>query len=151
MRLEKRRRIRIGRFGEFFFEPGRYVYVGSAFGPGGLKRRTDRHRRLEKRQHWHIDFLREIAPIHEIWFSHGSRDAEHDWARILAQMEGARVPVAGFGSQDCRSGCPSHLICFAHLPAIAVFRSNLRSWTSSHVPVYVDVATPMDEIALESG
>jgi len=52
------RRVRVGRLGNLQLCPGYYVYIGSAFGPGGLRARIDHHQRLAKRPHWHIDYLR---------------------------------------------------------------------------------------------
>jgi Uri superfamily endonuclease len=38
---------------------GRYLYCGSAKGPGGLKARLSRHMRRGKSVRWHIDRLTE--------------------------------------------------------------------------------------------
>jgi len=39
-------------------EPGVYIYVGSAWGPGGLRARLCRHLYGRRgRVHWHIDYL----------------------------------------------------------------------------------------------
>jgi Uri superfamily endonuclease len=35
--------LRVGKFGAYRFPQGDYVYVGSAFGPGGLRARITRH------------------------------------------------------------------------------------------------------------
>jgi len=37
LRSEKRSRIQAGRWREIDVEPGYYIYVGSAFGPGGTR------------------------------------------------------------------------------------------------------------------
>ena len=63
-------RIRIGRLGELLTRPGFYVYVGSAFGPGGVRARVARHRRGCSRPHWHIDYLRSRTRLEEVWYSH---------------------------------------------------------------------------------
>jgi len=57
---KKLERIEIGKLGRFAFDAGFYVYVGSAFGPGGLKARLQRHLRTDKPLHWHIDLLSAI-------------------------------------------------------------------------------------------
>ena len=63
-------RVQIGRLGEIELRPGYYIYVGSAFGPGGVKARVERHWRTDKRKHWHIDYLREhVTPV-EAWISY---------------------------------------------------------------------------------
>ena len=79
---------------------GWYLYVGSAFGPGGLA----------ARRHWHIDYLLPLLPIREIWHSSGRRDLEHCWARTILEQSEAKVPVEGFGASDCK--CRSHLAYF---------------------------------------
>ena len=97
----------IGKLGTLHLQPGYYAYVGSAFGPGGLRARIQHHLRTPKRPHWHIDYLREVTIAQEIWFIHGDRCMEHRWAGRLAQLPEVRIPLAGFGSSDCR--CPAHL------------------------------------------
>jgi Uri superfamily endonuclease len=99
-------RLTIGRFGTFQFEPGVYVYVGSAHGPGGLAARLRRHLQFNetKRIHWHIDWLLTNAhPTGAIW-STAVSSIECAWAEILP---GIRQP-RGFGASDC--GCPGHLV-----------------------------------------
>ena len=46
---------------EWELEPGMYIYVGSAM--NSLSERIGRHLRLEKRKHWHIDYLREKSRV----------------------------------------------------------------------------------------
>jgi sugar fermentation stimulation protein A len=48
-------RIQVGKLGCFRFEPGLYLYVGSA--QRNLSARLARHARNSKPQHWHIDYL----------------------------------------------------------------------------------------------
>lgn len=50
-------RVQIGRWGEIELVPGYYLYVGSAFGPGGVRARVSRHCRADKPKHWHISFM----------------------------------------------------------------------------------------------
>lgn len=106
--LESRswQKVQIGRWREIEIQPGYYVYIGSAFGPGGVQARVARHFRTDKKQHWHIDFLRaQLTPL-GAWVSHGLGRLEHSWAGTLAGL-GGFTPVAGFGCSDCR--CHSHL------------------------------------------
>ena len=57
-------KAQIGRWREIALYPGFYLYVGSAFGPGGVRARVSRHYRKTKQHHWHIDYLREfLIPI----------------------------------------------------------------------------------------
>ena len=47
--------------------PGRYLYCGSAKGPGGLRARLARHMRHGKPIHWHIDRLTEAGTVLGAW------------------------------------------------------------------------------------
>ena len=86
----------------FHLESGFYAYVGSAL--SGLERRLARHLRAEKRFHWHIDYLLNMARINEIIYGETGESKECALAEILSQ----RLPaINGFGSSDCK--CPSHL------------------------------------------
>lgn len=102
--------ITIGHLGTFDLPRGRLVYVGSACGPGGLRSRLARHLRAEKRRHWHVDYLLAHAVIERVIVRAAGPGLECAWAQELLTMPGASAPIPGFGSSDCRSGCPSHLI-----------------------------------------
>jgi Uri superfamily endonuclease len=43
--------IQIGRWGLLDIQPGYYIYVGRAFGPGGVQARVLRHCRKTKSKH----------------------------------------------------------------------------------------------------
>ena len=43
LQADRRRTVRIGRLGQLAVEPGCYVYVGSALGPGGVRARVGHH------------------------------------------------------------------------------------------------------------
>jgi len=105
MRCKKTGRTKIGRLGNIQLRPGFYIYVGSAQGPGGIKARVTRHRRRNKKLHWHIDYLRRHTALIETWALAGTANHEHNWAAALA----AHYPIAmpRFGASDCR--CGSHL------------------------------------------
>jgi Uri superfamily endonuclease len=114
----------VGRLGNMKTEPGYYVYVGSAFGPGGIQARVNHHRQLARRPHWHVDYLRSAAQLIEAWCVHGVR-CEHEWAQALLQLEAAAVPLAGFGSSDC--DCRSHAFYLRHKPARRALEGVLKS------------------------
>lgn len=101
--------VDVGRLGRVTFERGRYVYLGSALGPGGVAARLRRHLRRDKAVHWHIDYLRSIALIVGAVDVYGPDRRECDWSHRLQALSGASAPVKGFGSSDCRSGCRAHL------------------------------------------
>jgi Uri superfamily endonuclease len=100
--------LRIGKLGVFDFPPGLYLYVGSAFGAGGLAARLAHHCRVEKpRPHWHIDYLRPMARLREAWTVAGPERLEGRWCRALSAAPLLSAPVPGFGASDTR--------CFTHL------------------------------------
>lgn len=115
--VEQAQSIQIGRLGEFFFPRGYSVYAGSAFGPGGLAARVGRHLSAPAghASRWHIDDLRRQAEVIEVGWVEGRR-TECEWAQGLL-ARGGQVIARGFGSSDCRAGCPAHLLFFADFPA----------------------------------
>lgn len=87
-------------------DPGFYLYVGSAFGPGGVLSRVSRHCRQHKVKRWHVDYLRAHTRLGTAWYALGNERLEHQWASLLDAIETTRA-IEGFGSSDCR--------CFSHL------------------------------------
>lgn len=106
--------IRIGQLREMRLQPGYYVYVGSALGPGGVRTRLAHHMRPAQRPHWHIDYLRTRTTLEGAWCCYGRKSRECRWARRFALMPSASVPLPGFGSSDCE--CKSHLFYFKKRP-----------------------------------
>jgi Uri superfamily endonuclease len=123
LRLPRALTITVGRLGRFEFPAGWYCYAGSARGPGGLAARISRHRHATKTLHWHVDYLRAAAELAEIWYTLGARKRECAWARTLANLPGASLPVSRFGASDCR--CPAHLVHFPAAPDAAAFAHQL--------------------------
>jgi Uri superfamily endonuclease len=124
LRLERRRRLAVGKLGRFDFPPGFYAYVGSAFGPGGLPARLKHHLTSRSKPHWHIDYLRRAARPVSLWASGEWARREHLWAEVLSQMPGVETPAPGFGSSDCR--CPTHLFRFTGTPQFNEFAGLVR-------------------------
>jgi hypothetical protein len=56
LELTTRKVIQVGALGRIKFTAGWYAYAGSAFGPGGLAARINRHLMSAKKPHWHIDY-----------------------------------------------------------------------------------------------
>ncbi len=98
--------VTVGALGQGTFPPGLYLYVGSAWGPGGLAARVGRHLRGDGKPRWHIDALRRRATPVALWIAPGER-LECAWARTLVDRPGVRIAMPRFGASDCR--CPSHL------------------------------------------
>ena len=105
VRLPEAMPVRVGGLGVFDLQAGYYLYVGSAL--RGLRSRLARHLRVEKRLHWHIDYLLAAAPVTEIWAHCGKERYECIWARALAASGELLPSVARFGASDC--DCPTHL------------------------------------------
>jgi Uri superfamily endonuclease len=91
---------------EVLLPAGRYLYCGSARGPGGLRARVGRHMRRGKAIRWHIDRLTEAGRVLGAWTVIGG-----DECALVAALAGFPVPIPGFGSSDCRH-CPSHLLAW---------------------------------------
>ncbi len=128
------REIEIGRLGRLVLRPGHYVYVGSAFGPGGVRARVGRHLRVSKPPHWHLDYLRSSVIVDEVWCSYDARRHEHRWADSFSRGRRVRVPLPGFGASDC--DCASHLFHQPRPPVLAGFLRRLRSDDPGHGRVH---------------
>ena len=108
--LERSVPLRIVTLPRIHLPPGRYAYVGSAKGRGGMRARLQRHLQTPKKVHWHIDHLTKAASIVEILaFPHAD---ECDVVKRLVRQRRNTTPVAGFGSSDCKQ-CEAHLLALA--------------------------------------
>lgn len=123
--------IQVGRLGHMPVSPGWYLYVGSAFGPGGIRSRVLRHYRSGKRWHWHIDYLRAVTELDQVWISYHPQRLENSWGRALHALPGVTVPLPGFGASDSR--LPSHLVSMTDSPAVKDF---IQALGDTVYPVY---------------
>ena len=98
--LEKDKRIKIGKLGEFLFKKGFYLYVGSA--KGGIAKRVNRYFNL-KRVKWHIDYL--VREGKSVGVFCVRNKEEKELSHILRKYR--EEPIKGFGSSD--KNCFSHL------------------------------------------
>ena len=129
----------VGKLGPRIFTRGYWVYVGSAFGPGGLRSRLNHHLQPPLRPHWHLDYVKNnMAPI-EIWLAADPLKREHEWAEILTLLKGASCPIPRFGATDC--SCRAHFIHFRRKPGFACFQSCIRRFSPDHAPCYCTVVT----------
>ncbi len=119
----ERKNVCVGKLGVMKLRQGFYVYVGSAFGPGGLAARVGRHQKISKPARWHIDYLRPHLCWQEAWVINDEEKWEHRWAEVLREWRSSEVPLAGFGSSDCQ--CQAHLFYFSRRPTISTFRKRL--------------------------
>jgi len=116
--------LTVGRLGPMQAVPGYYLYVGSAYGPGGVNARISHHRKASLRPHWHIDYLRTVAGLVDAWCVFDRR-CEHEWAQLLMQDQEMVMPVKKFGASDC--GCFTHLFYRKDRPAKAALEKLLNS------------------------
>ena len=113
--VEKSRSIAVGKLGVCSFIEGFYVYIGSAFGPGGIRARLKRHWLGNGRQHWHIDYLREIAKPVEAVYLVSEEKLEATWVEKLISVSVEKdMLIEGFGATD--SAAPSHLFYYKETP-----------------------------------
>ncbi|NNL76896.1 MAG: GIY-YIG nuclease family protein [Desulfobacterales bacterium] len=133
------RSIVIGKLGTLEIKPGFYLYVGSAFGPGGLRARITHHRKNSSRPHWHMDYLSVYLHPNEVWYSYDREPREHQWVKVLAGTKGASIPLGGFGSSDC--GCTSHLYFFDHRPCAKSFRRKIHANVDNHEKIFIENLT----------
>lgn len=133
--LGETHRLQIGQLGTAEFAPGLYIYLGSAAGPGGLRARLGRHLRGSDKQHWHIDHLRAVGSVigfcavHDQDLDSASTPVECRWSQALAGRTDTFVPLPGFGSSDCKAGCPAHLVAItdANNASVARYRKILAA------------------------
>lgn len=99
--------LNVGALGRTKFSSGFYVYNGSAFGRGGLKR-VERHKEKSNEVsgcHWHIDYLL-TSPKTEVVDVYTGEGSDHECG-LSQEMKTSFDLVEGFGCTDC--GCSSHL------------------------------------------
>ncbi len=98
----------VGKLGALDFPAGYYLYIGSAFGSGGLPARLAYHaKRWKTRRHWHIDYLREHGELEEAWIIACPVRLEHAWVSALSAAPDVQPVAPGFGASD--SPYTSHL------------------------------------------
>ena len=113
----------VGQLGTLTGKAGSYLYVGSAFGPGGVEARIKHHLAIAKKPHWHLDYVRPYLQPKEVWISFSPQRLEHLWADDLVNLPGATIPVGGFGASDCQ--CRSHLFHFGDKPSFTRLKNTL--------------------------
>jgi Uri superfamily endonuclease len=119
------KRLEIGSLGKFDIVPGFYAYVGSAFGPGGLRARIGHHLESTAEPHWHIDYLLQVATPVEVWFTTAHTKLEHHWADLMENAPGLRVPIPRFGSSDYHRSRASHLFYSKRQPSFRWFQQHV--------------------------
>jgi Uri superfamily endonuclease len=121
------KRLEIGSLGQQDVIPGFYLYVGSAFGAGGLRARIGHHLESRADPHWHIDYLLAAAEPVAVWFTTAETKLEHHWAELLERAPQFRIPIARFGSSDYHRSRASHLFYSKRRPSFNWFEQELRN------------------------
>ena len=131
------KRLEIGRLGTYDILPGFYAYVGSAFGPGGLRARLQHHLESVAQPHWHIDYLLRHAEPVEVWYALSDRKLEQDLAELLKQSSGFRMPIPRFGSSDYRRSRTSHLFYSKRRPSFRRFQQEVNQAIEEPVELHL--------------
>lgn len=134
--------LQVGSKGRLSVEPGWYIYVGSAFGPGGVRARVKRHVQ-SKTHHWHIDYLRSATTLRTVWYTHDPERRECDWAQALAEDPEVTVPMRGFGASDCL--CTAHLFRVESAPDLEAFRERAHSQVGDHERIHAADPSSLSE------
>lgn len=115
--LSEKQSITIGKLGTHQFNAGVYSYCGSA--QRNLYQRLERHKRLEKNNHWHIDYFRAHALfLGAAVMLNETKDGECRLVHELLKIPGTFYPISGFGSSDCK--------CISHFIKVPIFKPKNR-------------------------
>lgn len=117
-------RVQIGALGVLQLAPGWLIYVGSAFGAGGLRARLRHHLCSQAAPHWHLDYARPYLSPCQAWITTAVQPLEHAWAAACQALPGAVIPLRRFGASDC--ACPAHLFFYPHKPSFSQFLALLN-------------------------
>jgi len=137
LNLKREKKINVGKLGIISFRKGFYIYVGSAM--ANLSKRIERHRRLRKKHHWHIDGLRAVAEFHSVLAIRSSTRLECEIGKAFSEM--AEWAIPGFGSSDC--SCDTHLFGMSSDPLQSAETHKLLQYFRidrypSHDPLPID-------------
>jgi Uri superfamily endonuclease len=139
-RADRGHEVQIGALGQLQVHPGFYLYVGSAFGSGGLRSRIAHHLAVQRKAsvgcapHWHLDYLHPYSQPYALWFTYDDQRREHQWAQVLLNDHLASVPLLRFGASDCR--CPTHLFYYAQTPSFEEFEDAVFTLYPDHAQIF---------------
>jgi Uri superfamily endonuclease len=133
LRVSEPAQLDVGRMAHVSLSAGRYGYIGSALGAGGLGGRLQRHLGTIAKPHWHIDYLRAVAQWEQVWVCAQAQGREHAWAKLLVQWPDVSVAVPAFGTSDCR--CATHLFRWESSPNVHRFQRRVREHFPRDAPV----------------
>lgn len=144
-RVNRRSMIPIGRLGKLSFEPGYYLYTGSAL--RALDSRLKRHLRPAKKLRWHIDYLLTSGSARARVAVRAQTPMKLECAlnQRLEEILPAKAKARGFGSSDCRSGCWSHLLFVGNQSLMEVLDGIRESYRSLNLEPWEYSETTSDE------
>ena len=119
----------VGRLGNFVGDAGSYIYVGSAFGPGGVYTRVSHHLKLSSNPHWHLDYIRPFLKPIAVCYSYCATRHEHQWATTIGDMDDVEIPMHKFGASDC--SCRTHLFYFRKISKTSILQQALQNTLQS--------------------
>ena len=111
VKVKKNVTIKVGRLGEIVFNPGYYIYVGSAM--NNLVKRVKRHFDKNKKIRWHIDYLTSKIKPEKAILIPSNEKIECLVAKQLAKYFSF---ISNFGCSDC--SCESHLFYSKSYPRL---------------------------------
>ena len=127
--------VKIGKLGHIPFKKGYHIYIGSALGPGGLKR-VKRHIRLsenrDKNPRWHIDYLHLNHNFKLIATLCAATTKRYECLlaqKFIQKDNGSYIP--DFGCSDC--SCISHLYYRKQNPVIETEQYFIESGLNPHL------------------
>ncbi|MCD6196655.1 MAG: GIY-YIG nuclease family protein [Staphylothermus sp.] len=132
----------------FSLNPGIYVYIGSAYGPGGLRSRIIRHLRRNKKVFWHVDYLTTNKYVELVGFviititSNKTIDLEN---LLSKKIQKHLEPILGFGCSDKRKD-KSHLYyCMKNFPdCLRIIDEILSSIKNIGIEYTINILTPIN-------
>lgn len=110
IKLDKGKKIKIGKLGFINFKKGHYCYIGSAL--NNLEKRIERHKSKNKKLKWHIDYFLGYGKIIRIIKAETNKKIECLLSKKIDKI--ADDKIKDFGCSDCK--CKSHLYYFKSNP-----------------------------------
>ncbi len=98
IKVKKSIEIVIGSLGKMRFEPGIYVYVGSAM--NSISGRIKRHVKKSKKLHWHIDYLTSASEV-DVIGAYAFYDKKIE-EKVSFEFSKRYRAVGKFGASDMR-------------------------------------------------
>ena len=127
IRLAGPQTLAAGRLPRRKYQPGTYLYAGSA--RGGLRARLARHLRAGRRRHWHVDWLLDVGGVAGVWWLETGEQME---CTVAARLGMLGLAVPGFGASDCR--CAAHLVYAGRRQPAAAFAALSAAFRSCGAP-----------------